>query len=129
MALESDVDLPVLWQASILLMFILIPTYSKILITFASKKSSLHKKWRFPLRISTINMTKSATADLVTFTEEILIEKLYFLCSAWGIESWMPEISGISLLLYCSSALYSVSSEFDNAFLCFFFPQGLSFLI
>ena len=31
---------------------------------------TLHKKWSFPLRISSVNVTKSAeTADLVTFTE------------------------------------------------------------
>ena len=36
----------------------------------------------FPLRISLVNMTKSAPADLVTFTEEIFIRKLkfHFLC-------------------------------------------------
>ena len=51
---------------------------------------SLHKKWSFPLRISSVNVTKSAeespnstkeTADLVTLTEEILNGKLHFLCS------------------------------------------------
>ena len=31
---------------------------------------ALHKKWSFPLRISSVNVTKSAeTADLVTFTK------------------------------------------------------------
>ena len=42
---------------------------------------SLHKKWSVPLRISSLNMTKSnpqCSADLVTFTEEILNEKLHF---------------------------------------------------
>ena len=34
---------------------------------------TLHKKWSFPLRISSVN--------LVTFTEEILDGKLHFLCS------------------------------------------------
>ena len=38
---------------------------------------------KFPLKISSVNVTKSAgTADLVTFTEEILNGKLQFLCSA-----------------------------------------------
>ena len=41
---------------------------------------SLRKKWSFPLRISSVNVTKSATANLVTFTEEILNGKLHFLC-------------------------------------------------
>ena len=47
-----------------------------------NKHLTLHKKWSFQLRISSINVSKSArTADLVTFTEEILIGKLQFLCS------------------------------------------------
>ena len=39
---------------------------------------SLHKKWSFPLRISSVNMAKSASSDLVTFTEEIFNGKLRF---------------------------------------------------
>ena len=39
---------------------------------------SPHRKWRFSLRISSVNVT---TADLVTFTEEILNGKLHYLCS------------------------------------------------
>ena len=43
---------------------------------------TLHKKWSFPLRISSINVTKSAgNCELVIFTEEILNGKLGFLCS------------------------------------------------
>ena len=38
------------------------------------------KKRKFPLRISLVNQQE--TADLVTFTEEILSGKLHFLCSA-----------------------------------------------
>ena len=49
---------------------------------YTSDNSSLHKNRSFPLRISSVNVTKSAgTADLVTFTEEILNGKLDFLCS------------------------------------------------
>ena len=58
---------------------------------FASVKTKLNKlrtasfpctKISFPLRISSVNVTKSAGhADLVTFTEEILNGKLNFLCS------------------------------------------------
>ena len=48
------------------------------------KKHSLHKKWSFPLRISSVNVT---TADLVWFTEEILNGKLHFLCSDYNLES------------------------------------------
>ena len=36
----------------------------------------LHKKWSFPLRISSVNVTESA---VFTFTEEILNGKLHFL--------------------------------------------------
>ena len=40
---------------------------------------SLHKNWSFSLRISSVNVTKSAgNCGLVTFTEEILNEKLHF---------------------------------------------------
>ena len=45
---------------------------------------SLHKKWRFPLRISSVNVTKSAVSCyLVTFTVELLNGKFdfCFLCS------------------------------------------------
>ena len=53
---------------------------------------ALHKKWSFPLRISSVRVTKSAenwpnphkTADLATFTEEILNGKLHILSSAEG---------------------------------------------
>ena len=42
----------------------------------------LHKNLSFPLRISSVNMTKSAVfCDLVTFTEEILNGKLHLLCN------------------------------------------------
>ena len=41
------------------------------------------QKISFPLRISLVNLTKSA-ADLGTFTEEILNGKLHFLCSVKG---------------------------------------------
>ena len=47
---------------------------------------TLHKKWWFPLMISLVNVTKfQKTADLVTFTEEILNGKLHFLCSVKNI--------------------------------------------
>ena len=47
--------------------------------------SDIHctKNWSFPLRISSVTVTKSAGnyAYLITFTEEILNGKLHFLCS------------------------------------------------
>ena len=52
------------------------------LIIVKLKAYALHKKWSFPLRISSVNVTKSQeTADLVTFTEEILDGKVHFLCN------------------------------------------------
>ena len=40
---------------------------------------TLHEKWSFPLRISSVNVTKSA--DLVTCTYETLDGKLHVLCN------------------------------------------------
>ena len=40
------------------------------------------KKWSFPWRISSVNVTKSA--GNFTFTEENLNRKLYFLCSIYS---------------------------------------------
>ena len=42
----------------------------------------LHKKWSFPLKISSVNVTKSAVScGFGHITEEILNEKLHFLSS------------------------------------------------
>ena len=45
--------------------------------------NTAQKKSSFPLRISSVNVTKSAVSSyqMVTFTEEILNGKLHFLCS------------------------------------------------
>ena len=49
---------------------------------FIHSHHPLHKLWSFPLRISSVNVTKSQfPADLVTFTAEILDGKFHFLCS------------------------------------------------
>ena len=50
-------------------------------VTFFPSVIITAQKWSFPLRISSVNVTKSETADLVTFTEEFLHGKLRFLCS------------------------------------------------
>ena len=43
---------------------------------------AIHKKWSFPLRISSVDVINTQeTADLVTFTEEIFNGRLHFLCS------------------------------------------------
>ena len=48
--------------------------------------NSLHKIWRFSLRISLVNLTKSAVScNLVTFTEEIRDGKLHF-CAVYVSE-------------------------------------------
>ena len=39
---------------------------------------TLHKKSSFPLRISSVNVTKKEKADLVALTREIFNEKLNF---------------------------------------------------
>ena len=50
--------------------------------TSAIFKASLRKKWSFPLKISSVNVTNSLfPAESVIFTEEILNEKLHFLFS------------------------------------------------
>ena len=54
---------------------------------------ALHKKWSFPLRISSVNVTKSATTDLVTFTEEILNGKLHFLCVSNTYKTNLTKLS------------------------------------
>ena len=51
------------------------------LILLESVTCTLRKKWSFTLQISSVNVTKSADADLVIFTEEILNWKLHFLDS------------------------------------------------
>ena len=50
---------------------------------------TLHKKWSFPLRASSVNVTNSAVyCDLVTITEEIRNGKLHFLCSESFVAIW-----------------------------------------
>ena len=45
-------------------------------------QNALHKKWSFPLRISLVNVTKTAVSwILVSFTDEIRNGGLHFLCS------------------------------------------------
>ena len=63
--------------------------------------TSLHKKWSF--EISSVNMTKSAVyVGLVTFTEETLNGKFYFLCSAFGEawKNWTNNFSSLGLGTY-----------------------------
>ena len=66
----------------------------------------LHKKWSFPLRISSVNL------DLVSFTEEILNGKLHFLCSLTSLakrlsihlwNKWLWILILLQPLPYCNS--------------------------
>ena len=48
-------------------------------------RNTLHKKWSFPLRISEVNVTKSAVSTgFVTSTEENLEGKLHFCVVTYG---------------------------------------------
>ena len=49
----------------------------------------LHKKWSFPLRIFSVNVTKFAVSDLVTFTEEIYNGKVHILCNVENKQSYV----------------------------------------
>ena len=52
---------------------------------------ALHRKWSFPLMISSVNVIKlQFHVDLVTFTEEILNTKPHYLCSV--LVSWLNFI-------------------------------------
>ena len=58
----------------------------RITVISYSQWNALHKKWGFPLRISSVNVTKS---DLAIFTEEILDGKLHSLCSDVSIVGFL----------------------------------------
>ena len=54
----------------------------KFEVMFIKQSQTLHKKWSLPLRSSSVNVATSAeNCGFVTFSEEILNGKLYFLCS------------------------------------------------
>ena len=59
------------------------------------------KKWSFPWRISSVNVTKSA--GNFTFTEENLNRKLYFLCSIYSEISAGQKIYAAHLELLSKS--------------------------
>ena len=68
--------------------------FFKVVVSYGCldlRSQLLHKKWSFQLRIPLVNVTKSAgTAELVTFTEEILNGK--FLCSVL-LQPFLPFIN------------------------------------
>ena len=53
------------------------------------EETALHKKQSFPLRISSVNVTKSAKKlwNWSHLTKKFLMEKLHFLCSASTIDN------------------------------------------
>ena len=83
---------------------------------YGSDHSSLHKKWSFLLRTSSVNVTKSVTqetVDLITFTEEIVNGKLLFLCNGWTFV-WITHSFSFSLSL----SWYIVQVEHSNFAFC-----------
>ena len=76
---------------------------------------AMHKKWSFLLRISSINVTKSAM-------EEILDGKLHFLCSD---VNWMSHVLSTHALCQEVSVWWSLKKTLDKGtvilFLCFNF--------
>ena len=70
-----------------------------------SEEGYTAQKMKFPLWISSVNVTKSTVScgfGLVTFTEEILNGKFNFLCSdnARKIES--HSLKDVQLIVFCS---------------------------
>ena len=95
------------------LLFLLI---TSILTTICSKKYSLHKKWNFPGRISSVRISP---ADLVTFTKEILHEKLHFFVQRlWTVWLIWTGIAGYSLppshQRFCTHFPRSVQKRFNS---------------
>ena len=60
---------------------------------------TLHKKWNFPFRISSVNVTNSTvTCGIGHFPEEILYGKLHFLCNGiCSLTFAVDELSGLFL--------------------------------
>ena len=62
--------------------------FSTSILFTAFLRSSLDKKWSFPLKISSVNVAKSAgNSRFVTFTKETFNGKLHFLCSSYCSKS------------------------------------------
>ena len=62
-------------------------TYIGVISILSNTKKTLHQKRSFQLRISSVNVIKSAENLLKKFTEEILNGKLHFLYSEGHLES------------------------------------------
>ena len=84
--------------------FLLFIDFKQVNVVF--KDIPLHKKWSFPLRIISANMSKlQETADLFTFTEKILNGNFIF-CAVFntGIQIkfiiWLNPFRANGLILY-----------------------------
>ena len=98
--------------------------YSNIRVKFS--QYSLHKKWSLPLRISSVNVTKSAgNCGFSTFTEEILNGKLQFLCSDRCVPNqediFLPVKIFSGILFFIDHFLIIKKSFFSWYFFFFFF--------
>ena len=62
-------------------------TYIGVISILSNTKKTLHQKRSFQLRISSVNVIKSAENLLKKFTEEILNGELHFLYSESRLES------------------------------------------
>ena len=62
---------------------------------------TLHQKWFFPFRISSVNVTTQFPANLVTFTVEILNGKLHFLCSVRCLRKSFDALPSSYLVSLC----------------------------
>ena len=106
----------------------------------SSQFSTLHKKWSFPLRISSVNVTNQQfPADLVTFSEEMLNGKLHILSNATKESNALP-VSSVNLFIKDLLGLQHIShfllrkfiktaSVLDGTFPGFIILKGISSLM
>ena len=69
---------------------------------------TLHKKSSVPLRMFSVNVTKSAVS---TFTEEILNGKLHFLCSVNRSKYFGISNSFQTLSIFCSETILYIKKN------------------
>ena len=82
---------------------------------------SLHKKWSSPLRISSVNVTKSkgnCEFGQIYWCEEIFNKKLHFLCSDYGTGLFLYPLKILSKpeVFWWFRGVFKVSSEWVNIF-------------
>ena len=82
-----------MWQSKIIIWF---STTTVPIVTKLGRMLTLHKRWDFPWRIFSVNVTKSAVScGLVTFTEEIQNRKRHFF---WPNVTYLERLAPIKLL-------------------------------